>query len=377
MAGLYVHIPFCRKQCSYCDFHKSIFLENKKIMMASLLKEMEYRIDYLESESIETIYIGGGTPSVLSIDEINLLFSKIFFLFEIADDTEITFEANPDDLDNAYLEGLYQSTPVNRLSIGVQSFVNRDLTFLNRRHDSEKAKNAIRNALKAGFSNLSVDLIYAIPGMPLNDWIDNLNTVFSLNIHHLSAYHLTFEPGTQIYSKLKNNEIVRVTEDESLQQYKKLTEISEMAGYDHYEISNFSLPGYVSRHNSNYWRGKKYLGIGPSAHSYNLKSRQWNTRDNVEYIRKIKENTICFKMEKLNRKTKYNERIMTGLRTKWGIDLKEIERHFGAEYYESLLSNARTFIENGDMYEGAGHYILTRKGMLIADYIISALFLDE
>lgn len=346
-------------------------------MIAGLVKEMEYRIDYLEGERIETIYIGGGTPSVLSIDEISLLFSKIFSLFEIADDAEITFEANPDDLKKAYIEGLYKSTPVNRLSIGIQSFVNRDLAFLKRRHDSEKAKDAIRDALKAGFSNLSIDLIYAIPGMPLNDWIDNLNTAFSLNVHHLSAYHLTFEPGTHIYSKLKNNETARVAEELSIQQYKKLTETAEMAGYDHYEISNFALPGYVSRHNSNYWRGKKYLGIGPSAHSYNLKTRQWNIRDNVEYIRRINENTACFEMEKLNRRTRYNEWIMTGLRTKWGIDMKEIKMHFGTEFYELLMNNARPFLKSGDIYEESGHYILTRNGMLISDYIISALFLDE
>ncbi len=346
-------------------------------MMASLVKEMEYRINYLGGESIETIYIGGGTPSVLSIDEINLLFRKIFFLFKISDNAEITFEANPDDLNKAYVEGLYKSTPINRLSIGIQSFVNRDLVFLNRRHDSEKAKSAIRNALKAGFSNLSIDLIYAIPGMSLNDWIDNLNTAFALNIQHLSAYHLTFECGTYIYNILKDNKIARVTEEQSLEQYKKLTETAEIAGFDHYEISNFSLPGYVSRHNSNYWRGKKYLGIGPSAHSYNLKTRQWNISDNVEYIRRIDEHAVYYKMEKLNSKTRYNEWIMTGLRTKWGIDLKEIKIHFGTEYFKSLLSNARPFLQNGDMVERAGYYILTRKGMLISDYIISALFLDE
>ena len=377
MAGIYIHIPFCRKQCSYCDFHRSIFLDNKKILLEGLIKELDHKVNYLEGERIETIYIGGGTPSVLSIDEINLLISKIFFAYEVADKQEITFEANPDDLNEVYLEGLYKDTPINRLSIGIQSFIDRDLEFLNRRHDSKKAKNAIKNALKTGFSNLSIDLIYAIPGMSMNEWISNLNTAFSLNIHHLSAYHLTFEPGTIIYQKLKKKEISQVTEDQSLEQYRKLIEMSEMADYGHYEISNFSRPGYLSQHNSNYWRGKKYLGIGPSAHSYNLKTRQWNVNDNAEYIRRIRENEIYFEMEHLNPGTRFNELIMTGLRTKWGINLQEIEKQFGTEYHQLLMKNARSFLRNGEMYERENHNFLTRKGIFIADYIISALFSDE
>ena len=377
MAGIYIHIPFCKKQCSYCDFHRSFFLENKKILLESLIKELDHKVNYLEGERIETIYIGGGTPSVLSIDEINLLISKIFFAYEVADKQEITFEANPDDLNEVYLEGLYKDTPINRLSIGIQSFIDRDLEFLNRRHDSKKAKNAIKNALKTGFSNLSIDLIYAIPGMSMNEWISNLNTAFSLNIHHLSAYHLTFEPGTIIYQKLKKKEISQVTEDQSLEQYRKLIEMSEMADYGHYEISNFSRPGYLSQHNSNYWRGKKYLGIGPSAHSYNLKTRQWNVNDNAEYIRRIRENEIYFEMEHLNPGTRFNELIMTGLRTKWGINLQEIEKQFGTEYHQSLVKNARPFLRNGEIYERENHYFLTKKGIFIADYIISALFSDE
>jgi len=377
MAGIYIHIPFCKKQCSYCDFHRSFFLENKKILLESLIKELDHKVNYLEGERIETIYIGGGTPSVLSIDEINLLISKIFFAYEVADKQEITFEANPDDLNEVYLKGLYKDTPINRLSIGIQSFIDRDLEFLNRRHDSKKAKNAIKNALKTGFSNLSIDLIYAIPGMSMNEWISNLNTAFSLNIHHLSAYHLTFEPGTIIYQKLKKKEISQVTEDQSLEQYRKLIEMSEMADYGHYEISNFSRPGYLSQHNSNYWRGKKYLGIGPSAHSYNLKTRQWNVNDNAEYIRRIRENEIYFEMEHLNPGTRFNELIMTGLRTKWGINLQEIEKQFGTEYHQSLVKNARPFLRNGEIYERENHYFLTKKGIFIADYIISALFSDE
>ena len=288
MAGIYIHIPFCRKQCSYCDFHKSIFLKNKKTLLQSLIRELEHKADYVEGEVIETIYFGGGTPSVLSIDEINLLLSTILSSFEVKSIPEITFEANPDDLNEEYLEQLHKKTVINRLSIGIQSFINRDLKLLNRRHDSEKAMNSVLDAIKTGFSNLSIDLIYAIPGMSLNEWIFNLNTAFSLNIHHLSAYHLTYEPGTSLYQKLQKKEIFQVTEEQSIEQYKKLLELAEMADYEQYEISNFSLRGYISQHNSNYWKGKKYIGIGPSAHSYNLRSRQWNISDNIEYINRIK-----------------------------------------------------------------------------------------
>ena len=207
MAGIYIHIPFCRKQCSYCDFYKSIYLKNKKTLLQSLIRELEHKADYVEGEVIETIYFGGGTPSVLSIDEISLLLSTILSSFEVKSITEITFEANPDDLNKEYLEQLHKKTVINRLSIGIQSFINRDLELLNRRHDSEKAMNSVLEAIKTGFSNLSIDLIYAIPGMSLNEWILNLNTAFSLNIQHLSAYHLTYEPGTSLYQKLQKKEI--------------------------------------------------------------------------------------------------------------------------------------------------------------------------
>ncbi|MBN2213417.1 MAG: radical SAM family heme chaperone HemW [Bacteroidales bacterium] len=376
MAGIYVHIPFCRKQCSYCDFYKSTLLENKKTLLVSLMKELDHKANYLEGDRIETIYIGGGTPSVLSIEEINLLLSKISAVYKVSDKAEITFEANPDDLNKTYLERLYNNTVINRLSIGIQSFIDRDLRLLNRRHDSTKAKHAIRDTLKAGFSDVSIDLIYSIPGMSMDEWICNLNTAFSFNIHHLSAYFLTFEPGTCIYGKLKNKEIDQVKEEQSLEQYKKLIEIAEKAGYIQYEISNFSLPGHLSKHNSGYWSGKKYIGIGPSAHSYNIKTRQWNVSDNAEYIMKINQNRTYFEMEHLNLKTRFNEYIMTGLRTKWGIDLKEIEKKFGTEFYRLIINKALPFLKNNDIEEKENHYFLTSKGIFIADYIISAMFLD-
>ena len=376
MAGIYIHIPFCRKQCSYCDFHKSILLKNKKTLLQSLIRELEHKADYVEGEVIETIYFGGGTPSVLSIDEINLLLSTILSSFEVKSIPEITFEANPDDLNEEYLEQLHKKTVINRLSIGIQSFINRDLELLNRRHDSEKAMNSVLDAIKTGFSNLSIDLIYAIPGMSLNEWIFNLNTAFSLNIQHLSAYHLTYEPGTSLYQKLQKKEIFQVTEEQSIEQYKKLLELAEMADYEQYEISNFSLRGYISQHNSNYWKGKKYIGIGPSAHSYNLRSRQWNISDNIEYISRIKENRTYFETEYLSKKTMFNEKILTGLRTNQGVNLKEVKMQFGIKYHESLLKNAELFLKNGNLYERNNHLILTKEGMFIADNIIASLFTE-
>lgn len=376
MAGIYIHIPFCRKKCSYCDFHKSVFLKNKKAMLQSLVRELDQKTEYIDDEVIETIYFGGGTPSILSIEEINLILSGVFASYKVKELPEITFEANPDDLNDRYLKQLREETVINRLSIGIQSFINRDLKLLNRRHDSKKAMDSILAALNSGFSNISIDLIYAIPGMSIKEWIYNLKTAFSLDVHHLSAYHLTFESGTDIYQRLQRKELFQVTEDQSLEQYIKLLEMAEMSDYEQYEISNFSRPGYISQHNSNYWKGKRYIGVGPSAHSYDLKSRQWNISDNIEYIRRIKENKAYFKMERLTKKSRYNEKIMTGLRTKQGVNLREIKKQFGNKYHELLMKNAEHFLQNSDLYEENHNIMLTKKGMFIADYIISLLFLD-
>lgn len=376
MAGIYIHIPFCRKKCSYCDFHKSIFLENKEAMLQSLIRELDQKTEYADGEVIETIYFGGGTPSILSIEEINLILSGVFASYKVKELPEITFEANPDDLNDRYLKQLREETVINRLSIGIQSFINRDLKLLNRRHDSKKAMDSILAAMNSGFSNISIDLIYAIPGMSIKEWIYNLKTAFSLDVHHLSAYHLTFEPGTDIYQRLQRKELFQVTEDQSLKQYIKLLEMAEMSDYEQYEISNFSRPGYISQHNSNYWKGKRYIGVGPSAHSYDLRSRQWNISDNIEYIRRIKKNQAYFEMEHLSEKSRYNEKIMTGLRTNQGINLNEIKMQFGNKYHESLLIKAEQFLRNGKLSEMNHHLLLTRKGMFIADHIISSLFAE-
>jgi len=312
----------------------------------------------------------------LSIDEINVLLSKILSTYEVKSMPEITFEANPDDLNEAYLTGLFERTYINRLSIGIQSFIDRDLKLLNRRHDSKKAIESIRKAFRTGFSNIGIDLIYAIPGMSIDEWIFNLNTAFSLNIHHLSAYHLTYEPGTVMYQKLQRKEVFQVNEDQSIEQYRKLLDMAKMADFEQYEISNFSLQGYVSQHNSNYWKGKKYIGIGPSAHSYNQRSRQWNISDNIKYINQVNDGRTYYKIEYLSQKTRFNERILTELRTNWGINSAAIKKLFGIKYHELLMKNAEQFLKNGDLFERDKHLLLTKKGMLIADYIIAALFAE-
>ncbi len=376
MAGIYIHIPFCRKLCIYCDFHRSNIFENKNKLVSTLINEIELRDGYLEYQNIETIYFGGGTPSVLTMHEINNILNKIYSIYNIVPDVEITFEANPDDLTNQYLSDLKNSTPINRLSIGIQSFIDRDLKFLNRRHDSVRAIESVENALKVGFSNLSIDLIYAIPGMTLKEWNINLNQAFSLNIQHLSAYHLTYEPKTELSKMLDKKEITSATEDDSIDQYKLLIEQAEQHNFEHYEISNFSKNRLYSRHNTNYWNGNMYLGIGPSAHSYNIFTRQWNVSDNDAYIKCIEKNEKFYEIETLDIKAKFNEYIMTGLRTMWGIDLNYIRNTFGNKFYNRFKQNSMKFVETGKMLNHSENYILSKEGKLIADYIITELFID-
>ncbi|MFO7658483.1 MAG: radical SAM family heme chaperone HemW [Bacteroidales bacterium] len=375
MAGIYIHIPFCKQYCSYCDFYRTKELFLKKKLLAGLLLELEYRRQYLENEKIETIYLGGGTPSVLTIDEINGILKKIERCFEISSDVEITIEANPDDLTTEYLRSIRENTLVNRLSIGVQSFIDSDLKLLNRRHDSAQAIKAIEQAEKAGFYNIGVDLIYAIPGMTVKKWESNLDRAFALRINHLSAYHLTIEHNTPIYKMVDSMFLKPVSEEESIAQFKLLIEKSENNHFEHYEISNFAREGYYSKHNSNYWRGKKYLGIGPSAHSYNLVSRQWNISDCEEYMGRIISNGEFFESEFLDDRTKYNEYIMTGLRTMWGIQLQHIDTVFGTQYYEHTLNKALPFITSGKIMRMNDSLVLSYEGKLIADYIIEEIFI--
>ena len=370
MAGIYVHIPFCKKLCFYCDFYHVISVNDNSAFIDALLKEASLRKDYLESETVSTIYFGGGTPSVFSVKDLGTILNHINKLFRVEQDCEISIELNPDDVLPAYLEGL-KDLNINRISMGIQSWRDSDLKMLNRRHDSAQAIKALKDTLDAGFENITIDLIYGIPGMSLKEWESNLDFSLSFDIKHLSAYHLTFEPGTVFGKMLEKGAISEIDENESVAQFNILIEKAESAGFIQYEISNFGKPGYFSIHNSNYWKQVSYLGLGPSAHSFNGYSRQWNIRDLKGYIKLINAGKSFYESEELNSKTRFNEYIMTSLRTMWGIDLEYVEEMFEKEGYDYIINLAGKFKNYGLMKQEKKSLILTNQGKLISDNIIS------
>lgn len=370
MAGIYIHIPYCRKICSYCDFYKVISPDDKRPLIDALLREAERRKDYTGNENISTIYFGGGTPSVFQINEIEEILNRINVLFPVEDNCEITVELNPDDVGATYFKALKKSG-VNRISIGIQSWNDDDLKFLNRRHNTEQSESAIRNALNAGFENIAVDLIYGLPGMTSEAWSGNLEKTTSFDIRHISAYHLTIEPGTAL-GKMKKEKLIReIDEEDSTNQFNILIEKTEKAGFIHYEISNFGKEGYFSRHNTNYWKQVGYLGLGPSAHSFNGYSRQWNISDVQKYIAAMAGNRQYYETEELNVRTRFNEYIMTSLRTMWGIDLEYVEKVFSKEGYDYIINLAGKFRDYGLMKQEGNCLILTNQGKMISDNIIS------
>ena len=348
MAGIYIHIPFCKKLCFYCDFYHVVSVKDNSAFIDALLKEALIRKDYLENEPVSTIYLGGGTPSVFSIKELETILNTLYKLFKVTDDCEITIELNPDDVLSGYLEGL-KSHNINRISLGIQSWRDSDLKLMNRRHDSAQAVIALKETLAAGFENLTIDLIYGIPGMTLKEWESNLDFSFSFDIKHLSAYHLTFEEGTVFGKMLEKGMISEIDEDDSAAQFNLLVEKAESAGFIQYEISNFGKPGFFSIHNSNYWKQVSYLGLGPSAHSFNGYSRQWNVRDLKGYIKSVNAGKSFFESEELDTKTRFNEYIMTSLRTMWGIDLEYVEGMFEKEGYDYVMNLAGKFKNYGLM----------------------------
>jgi oxygen-independent coproporphyrinogen-3 oxidase len=370
MAGIYIHIPFCKKLCFYCDFYHVVSTGDNSSFIDALLKEATLRKDYLGEDSVSTIYIGGGTPSVFSVKDLGTILDHINKFFTVTEDCEITIELNPDDVDDTYLEGL-KNLNVNRISLGIQSWRDTDLKLLNRRHDSARAVKALKETLNAGFKNVTIDLIYGIPGMSLKDWESNLDFTFSFDIKHLSAYHLTFEPGTVFGKMLERGDISEIDEDDSAAQFNLLIEKAELAGFIHYEISNFAKPGYFSLHNSNYWKQVNYLGLGPSAHSFNGYSRQWNLRDLKGYIKSVNEGKSFFESEELDIKKRFNEYIMTSLRTMWGIDLDYIEGMFEKEGYDYVVNLSGKFRNYGLMKLEKNSLVLTNQGKLISDNIIS------
>lgn len=374
MAGIYIHIPFCKKLCSYCDFYHSTDLTNSRLFVDAVIREAEMRKGYLTNVKVSTVYFGGGTPSVLSPDDLKEIITAIRSSYNICENCEVTIEVNPDDVTDDLLSA-YRNIGINRLSIGIQSWRNNDLKLLNRRHNASQAALSIEKALKAGFSNISVDLIYGIPKMTLKDWSSNLEITLGFDIKHLSAYHLTFEKGTAL-SRMKEKGLVsEVDEEESNSQFHLLLEKTQAAGFVQYEISNFAKKGFFSIHNSNYWKQVSYIGLGPSAHSFNGYSRQWNTPDLKTYIDGIISGNLSFEREELDIKTRFNEYIMTSLRTMWGIDLDYVEKTFDKEGYDYITNLAGKFINYGLMNQDKNTLILTNQGKMISDNIIAELML--
>jgi oxygen-independent coproporphyrinogen-3 oxidase len=369
MAGLYLHIPFCKQACHYCDFHFSTSLRLKTELLDALARELALRSGYLGGAELASVYLGGGTPSILESAEIVGLFEAINRHYRVAPDAEITLEANPDDLDADKVADLRAYTPVNRLSIGIQSFDDADLRWMNRAHSAGEAHACLERVAAAGFDDLTIDLIYGAPNMPHERWRANLRTAIGYGVPHLSCYNLTVEPGTALHHFVAKGKSAPVDDVHSAEQFEILLDATEAAGYEAYEISNFALPGRYARHNSSYWSGAPYLGIGPSAHSFDGRERRWNAANNARYVRALQEGVVPFESERLTPAQRYNEYVMTALRTQWGVDPERLEAHRG--HFER---EARPLLDGGALALRDGRYVLTRQGKLMADRIAMALF---
>ena len=372
MAGIYIHIPFCKQACYYCDFHFSTSLKKKEDLLLALVKELELRKDEFKGTRVETIYFGGGTPSLLSIEELTTIINAIYVNYEVVEHPEITLEANPDDLSHDSIKVLANS-PINRLSIGIQSFFDTDLKLMNRAHNAKEAKETLAIATKY-FENISVDLIYGIPGATNEQWINNIEMALSFGVPHISSYALTVEPKTALASFIEKGIIDNVDDDQAHEQFHLLKEKLEDHGFIHYELSNFGKEGFFSKNNSAYWQGKPYLGIGPSAHSFNGTQRGWNVRNNTKYIKALQQNELPIELETLTKTDRYNEYIMTGLRTIWGVSFKKIETDFGTVYKDYLIEQANVFINQHLLYIDNEHLRVTKKGQFLSDGIASELF---
>ena len=373
MAGIYLHIPFCKQACNYCDFHFSTSMKMKVAFVKAIIKEIELRKDVFANKLISSIYFGGGTPSLLSKEELDMIFEKLYKSFTIDADAEITLEANPEDLNFDKILQL-KDTPINRLSIGVQSFRDEDLKYMNRVHTAIEALNSIKVAQDLGFQNITIDLIYGTPGMSNEDWKYNLRKSFALNLPHISSYALTVEEKTPLYYQILKKNIDAVDEQQSANQFKILMDEMLSYGYEQYEISNFCKDNSYSRHNSSYWKKNHYLGLGPSAHSYFGNSRLWNVSNNVKYIKALSASRLPLSKENLNTQDMYNEYVMTSLRTKWGCSLIEIEKYYSRSYLNYFKVQIKGHEINGYIIENKGVYTLSEKGKLIADRITSDLF---
>ena len=375
MAGIYIHVPFCKRKCGYCNFYSTTRLDMKVSYLQAVKTELQQRRGYLNGEEIGTIYFGGGTPSLLEPAEIQSITDTIKQLHSVSDNPEITVEANPDDLTDEYI-GQLAETDVNRLSIGIQSFDEPMLQLMNRRHTAQQAVEAVKNSQRQGFGNISVDLIYGLPGMTTDDWRCQLENVAQLDVQHLSAYHLSYEEGTAFGLKLKRGQLAEVSEDESLEQFDILTEWARKEGFEHYEISNFARPGFRSRHNSSYWNRTIYLGVGPAAHSYNRTARSWNMANVAQYITGITTGNCVIEEETLTPSDIFNDYVITALRTSSGIDMDYIENEHPRQMVDYLKLQAESFVVDGKL-EYVGHHLkLTHNGIFVSDEIMEALIVS-
>ncbi|HEV3325737.1 MAG TPA: radical SAM family heme chaperone HemW [Puia sp.] len=379
MAGIYLHIPFCRQACHYCNFHFSTSLQGKNDFIPALLKEMEGRKDYIGLSTVGTVYLGGGTPSLLDPVQLRTILDRLREVFVPEPTAEITMEANPDDMTDSRTVQAWRDAGVNRLSIGIQSFFGEDLQWMNRAHNDVQAMECIRMAQGEGFENISIDLIYGGPTLPDDHWKKNVDQAIALRVPHLSCYALTVEPRTALDKLIRSHKRQDVSPDDQARQFILLMDWMEQAGYEHYEISNFALPGHRSRHNSSYWRGETYLGLGPSAHSYDGVSREWNVANNALYIKSLEatgsETATIIEKEILTSIQQLNEYIMISLRTMEGSDLRFVAEKFGSEIALELEKRAQRYVQEGKM-TNQGTISLTRSGKLLADRITADLFFE-
>lgn len=375
MAGIYIHVPFCKQLCYYCDFHFSLSLRFKDDMLASILQEVNLRSQYLDKQEIKTVYFGGGTPSVLQIEDLRIILAKLSEDYTISPTAEITLEANPDDLTVEYLNGL-KSLGFNRLSIGIQSFIDDELRTMNRRHTANEGEQAVHRAKEMGFENITLDLIYGLPNSTLQTWEYSLQRALDLDIQHFSCYHLGIEAKTAFANFKKNGQITEVDENNSLEQYNLLCEYMKNAGYEHYEVSNFAKPNFYSQHNSSYWNGTPYLGLGPSAHSFNGLNRQWNINHNRRYMEAISRGTSFYEVEELSTTERFNDYLITHLRTSKGVNLHTLETEF-PRMYAAFAKGFEKYSASDLGNSIGGYFHLTEKGLFQSDAIIADLFQVE
>lgn len=375
MAGIYIHIPFCKKACTYCDFHFSTSLKYVDEMVDAICTEIILKKARLAGQQIGSIYFGGGTPSVLPAAALQKIFNTLTQHFSIAHDAEITLEANPDDLDAKKISD-FRQLPINRFSIGIQSFFNEDLIWMNRAHNAGEAETCVKRSQDAGFENLSIDLIYGYPLLTNDKWLRNINKAVELETPHISAYSLTVEPKTALAHAIRRGKQVPLNDEQSADQFETLINKTGLAGFEHYEISNFAQPGKYAVHNTNYWRGVPYLGIGPSAHGFDGTNRYLNIANNATYLSLLTDGKLAETVEELNQYDRFNEYIMTALRTMWGVDLTQIANVYGKFFVNDTLKNIRPFLERNWLQQQENILRLTPDGKFFADYIASELFLS-